>query len=236
MGNLTRNWSSINAKVRRRLWIGLPFYPLLFLLLARFVGFGEWPGGWLFLGYSFVSSYSAFFFLVAKNPEVISARAARHQGTKGWDKVLLAFFAVILLAHLAVAVLDGGVFRWSRMASWWAAPGFVLVVSGHCLSVWAAGVNKFFEPTVRIQEDRNHEVVTDGPYRYVRHPGYSGVILWCLGSPFILGSWACFVTGSLAAALLVTRTVLEDGTLQLELAGYSSYCEKVPSRLLPGLW
>ena len=111
--------------------------------------------------------------------------------------------------------------------------GFVLAGS---LIWWTASVNTFLSGQVRIQEEGDHHTVTTGPYRFVRHPMYDGVILFVISIPLILGSaWALLLAG-LIAVLFVIRTALEDKTLKKELSGYCEYAEKVRYRLLPGIW
>jgi protein-S-isoprenylcysteine O-methyltransferase Ste14 len=89
---------------------------------------------------------------------------------------------------------------------------------------------------VRIQTDRGHTVITSGPYRFVRHPGYLGLIIFTLATPLLLGSRWAFIPAVLMLVLIITRTALEDRTLQSELAGYPAYAERVRYRLLPGIW
>jgi protein-S-isoprenylcysteine O-methyltransferase Ste14 len=96
--------------------------------------------------------------------------------------------------------------------------------------------NRFFAITVRIQEERGHQVVDTGPYRVVRHPGYAGSILYTLAIPIILGSWWTFIPGAVTVGLLIMRTGLEDRTLQEELPGYQNYSQRISSRLFPGVW
>jgi protein-S-isoprenylcysteine O-methyltransferase Ste14 len=79
-------------------------------------------------------------------------------------------------------------------------------------------------------------VVTTGPYRYVRHPMYVGVILAFLSLPLALGSLWALVPGATCAALFVMRTALEDRTLLDKLPGYREYAERVRYRLIPGIW
>ena len=100
----------------------------------------------------------------------------------------------------------------------------------------AQGVNKFFEPTVRIQSDRAHEVIRTGPYAIVRHPGYFGAFFYFIGAAFCMGSLCALIPAGLAAALLVLRIYLEDWTLQSELPGYKEYTTHVRFRLIPGVW
>jgi protein-S-isoprenylcysteine O-methyltransferase Ste14 len=101
---------------------------------------------------------------------------------------------------------------------------------------WAESVNKFFEPTVRIQTDRGHTVIDSGPYALVRHPGYLAAGLLVLGLPLSLGSYWALVPAALSNVLLVVRTALEDRTLREELPGYKEYTQRVRYRLVPGVW
>jgi protein-S-isoprenylcysteine O-methyltransferase Ste14 len=89
---------------------------------------------------------------------------------------------------------------------------------------------------VRIQEDRGHEVVTGGPYRVVRHPGYAGGVWSWLVTPPMLGALWAYVPALLTVAVIVVRTALEDRTLRRELAGYDAYARRTRYRLLPGIW
>jgi protein-S-isoprenylcysteine O-methyltransferase Ste14 len=96
--------------------------------------------------------------------------------------------------------------------------------------------NEFFSRDVRIQEDRGHAVVSDGPYRLVRHPGYAGFIVATLATPLVLGSLWALIPAALATAGLVVRTALEDRTLKEELDGYREFAQQTRYRLLPGIW
>jgi protein-S-isoprenylcysteine O-methyltransferase Ste14 len=112
----------------------------------------------------------------------------------------------------------------------------VFLVAGDLLLLWAMVVNRFFSKSVRIQRERSHRVVSVGPYRYVRHPGYVGWILMSAAVPVILGSLWALVPAGLAVAGMMVRTALEDRLLRADLEGYEEYAVKVRSRLLPGIW
>jgi protein-S-isoprenylcysteine O-methyltransferase Ste14 len=101
---------------------------------------------------------------------------------------------------------------------------------------WAESVNRFFEPTVRIQTDRGHRVIDTGPYALARHPGYVAACLLCLGMPLSLGSFWALIPAVLSCLLLVVRTVMGDRTLRDELTGYEEYTQRVRYRLIPGVW
>ena len=94
-------------------------------------------------------------------------------------------------------------------------------------------MNKFCEPSVRIQTDRGHHVIDTGPYAIIRHPGYAFSFAFLLGIPLTLGSLWGLIPTMIMSALLVVRTVLEDRTLQNELPGYKQYAERVRYRLIP---
>ena len=159
------------------------------------------------------------------------------EGTKTWDKVCLAVFGACFVLILIVGALDAGRFQDSWMPTWLHVTGVTLFIGGQGLVTWSMLVNPFFEKTARLQSDRDQRVIDTGPYRHVRHPGYTGAIAgYALGPPLILGSWWAFIPAVMAALCLVVRTILEDRMLRAELEGYADYCDRVPTRLLPFMW
>ena len=112
----------------------------------------------------------------------------------------------------------------------------LVIFIGSNIGTWAMLANRFFSSQVRIQSDRDHTVVSRGPYRFVRHPAYAGGILsWIAGPVFFSSYWSVIPT-VIVIALMVIRTALEDHTLLEELPGYKEYAQKVRYRLLPGVW
>ena len=97
-------------------------------------------------------------------------------------------------------------------------------------------LNPFFSPVVRIQEERGHHVITAGPYRLVRHPGYVAISVLMLASGVVLGSWLSVVPMAVLVLLVLRRTALEDRFLHEHLDGYVEYARHVRYRLLPGIW
>jgi protein-S-isoprenylcysteine O-methyltransferase Ste14 len=128
-------------------------------------------------------------------------------------------------------------FHWTgpiRLASH--LSGLLVTILGYALFLWAMASNAFFSEGVRIQVERDHAVVSGGPYRYVRHPGYVGAILAQVATPFLLGSLWALIPGLVSAMLYVVRTHLEDKTLIEELPGYREYAQQTSYRLMPGVW
>jgi protein-S-isoprenylcysteine O-methyltransferase Ste14 len=223
------------AIIRRLLQLGV------FILIQAAILFGaagrlNWRAAWAYLAiYLGMIAVNAVV-LLPRDPELIAERGQIKADAKGWDKALSLVYAGCALGILAVAGLDVR-FKWLPQiarALQWTGVGILMVSWG--LASWAMVSNRFFSSVVRIQKDRGHTVVTGGPYRFVRHPGYVGGILSALGAPLLLGSWSAFIPAALLICVIVVRTALEDRTLQDELEGYKDYAGRVRYRLLPGVW
>ena len=223
-------WRSIAARA-------IPVPLVLALLLFLPAGDIAWTGGWVFLLVFVALSVAAVLCLRRVNPEIFAARSRMiRAGTKHWDRILLGFLIPSIVAIVPVAALDAGRFHWSRASPWTVGAGYLLLAAGMAVMVWAQAVNRFFEPSVRIQTDRGHHVVDTGPYAAIRHPGYAAAFPLLAGMALSLGSWLALLPAGLAALLLVMRTAWEDRTLRAELPGYAAYARRVRFRLLPGAW
>ena len=207
------------------------------LLLFWTAGGLRWLLGWGYIALLLVGQTIMAFYLKRTNPELLRRRGEVGEGTKGWDRVVLGFFALTFLAVVVVAALDNGRFEWAPAPLWLWPVGAAMYVLGTVLVGWAMTVNTHFEKTVRIQHDRDHRVVEAGPYAYVRHPGYVGAaVAFPLATPLLLGSLWALIPALLCTVCLVIRTALEDRTLRAELAGYEEFTRRTRYRLVPGLW
>ena len=211
---------------------------LLVFMIIIFVSAGRltyWQG-WVYCGASLVLFLTSSVSFVNKT-DVVEERAKPGPGIKWWDKVFFAFYLPMYLAVYSVACLDAGRFGWSPpLPAVVYVLGYLALFLAHYLVMWAMWVNTFFSSTVRIQSDRGHTVVQDGPYRLIRHPGYVGAIIMPTCFSLVLGSLWGLIPSGIIAVLLIIRTYLEDMTLQKELPGYAAYAEKVRYRLVPGIW
>ena len=196
------------------------------------------PRPWIFFGASFMH-YSVSIIVQCKlNPELLVQRLKRkREGSKLWDEILMRVSNLtVLIAVPAIAGLDIGRFQWSGLDVLFAVVGLGLFIVSTILLNWAMAVNPHFEPTVRIQKDRDHKVISSGPYKMVRHPGYLAGILFTLSIPLIIGSAFTLIPSGVYSLLMIIRTSLEDRTLHKELDGYSEYAKQVRYRLFPGIW
>jgi len=208
---------------------------LIAVLLAA-AGRLDWWRGWLYAGMIVAMLLVNMSIVTRRNPQLIAERWKERSDTKGFDKVLVSAYTVSLMVMVVVAGLDAGRFGWSTVPAallWVGVAGFVL---GDVPVVLALSENPHLEATVRIQTDRGHRVVTTGPYRVVRHPMYSGLIVSLVSWPLVLGSLWAYAPLAATIVLLVVRTALEDRTLQRELPGYAEYARTTRFRLVPGVW
>jgi len=208
------------------------FVPFLFWP----AGTWNWPMAWALIVVTAMWIIGTAIVTIPRHPELLAERVGPRKGAKGWDTAILGVIGVMMLAKLAVAGLDirfgwtGGLPLWAEIA------GLVAAMVGYGLVVWATGSNAFFSQVVRIQTERGPTVVTGGPYQFVRHPSYIGMMLAELGTSAMLGSWLALIPGGISAALIILRTVLEDRILLAELAGYKEFAKNTRYRLVPGVW
>jgi protein-S-isoprenylcysteine O-methyltransferase Ste14 len=216
----------------RLLITAILFLGLLGALLFGCAGRLDLPFFWVYFGLLVVVAIA---FRLTTDPGLQQERLGHGSGRRalGFRLALMPF----LLAHLAVAGLDAGRFHWSG-----AVPLAVqiLALSGVALGLglvlWAMSVNRFFSPAVRIQQERGHHLISEGPYRLVRHPGYLGMLVAALCSGPALGSWWAMIPIAAYILLILRRAAVEDRFLQAKLEGYADYAQRVRFRLLPGIW
>lgn len=173
--------------------------------------------------------------VVRIDPDLRRERIAKKR-EGGPDQRLRTLITICILVHLALA-------GWDVRRGW--SPAFPAWVHGVALLTYTAAlalairamiVNRFFAPVVRIQTDRGHETVTGGPYRFIRHPGYAGLLLAIFAECIVFGSLWALVPAAALAAVVAWRTAREDRMLRAQLNGYAEYATRVRYRLVPAVW
>ena len=219
----------IGVIVKAILYIGLMF-AVLFISADRW---DYWYGWTYFLLYIYLYLFN---FIIIPS-ELVQVRFKPGAGTKKWDYIFIALFLPLGIIIPLIAALDGGRYHWTGDFPLWVnILAFVIVFLGFSLEILSLWKNRFFSSTVRIQKDRGHCVIDKGPYAFIRHPGYAGAIISSFGIAIGLNSLWALIPAGLYTMLFITRTILEDGTLQKELPGYADYAARVKYRLLPRIW
>ena len=220
----------------RRVALSLLATPLIFaLVLFLPAGTWAWRDGWVFILVFLSAGTAAGLYVVRVNPEILTARSRVHEGTKGWDRILLGFLIPTMMAIFPVAALDAGRFHWSPVP-WWPA----------CSASPAAGRDRAHRlGSGREQVLRAGRPHPDGPgprghrHRPLRRrasPRLRRRLPAFRGHRPVVGLLWALVPAGLASLLLIVRTRWEDRTLQAELAGYEGYTQRVRSRWIPGVW
>ena len=197
----------------------LPFLPLL--ISWRW----DWWEAWVYAIICILGFVISRVLAARRHPDLLAERARfmQHENAKAWDRLLVPLVGLGGGLIPLVAGLDA-LFDWSptfsvpvRMAS------LAIILGGYALGSYALIENRFFSGLVRIQTDRGHQVVSSGPYRWMRHPGYAGALLTYLATPFFLDAPWAFLPVMFLTILLVIRTQWEDRTLRDKSEGYRDY-------------
>lgn len=192
---------------------------------------------WIYIGVYVIGALTIGTLLYKKSPKLLNDRGKMQQGTKQLDKVLILtyFFLAIVITPL-IAGIDQRFHLSEPLPFCYLYVGIILYLVSALFSTWPMLHNPFFEGTVRIQKEKNHTVITTGPYKIVRHPGYLGMLFGSTALPLALGSLLAFIPLFMMIMIIFVRTYFEDKTLQRELPGYAEYCKKVKYRLIPFIW
>lgn len=225
----------MSATFTTRSLIGGAFQLLLFpLVLFLAAGTIFWPVAWIFLilFYSFVVITVRL--LSRRNPGLLEERMSLGRARQK-DRMLILLL-IVSIAWLILMPLDAVRFHWSQLPLWLQVVGAFMLSGSLVLIYLAFRQNAYLTPTVRIQEERGHTVVSTGLYHYIRHPMYAGCHLFFIGTPLLLGSLWGLLLAPVLIGLFFRRAVLEERVLRRELSGYELYMAQVNYRFIPYVW
>ena len=223
----------IRRNVLRRVAQVVIFDSLIAVLMFAGAGRLDWLWAWVYTALMLGIQLSGLFFMPL---EVIAERGSKKGNTEGWDTVVTSLIIPAFLGIFLVAGFEVRLHGEAAIPVAGHAAALTVFLLGCALEIWAMRANRFFSTEVRIQAEHGHTVCSSGPYRFIRHPGYVGMILYYAVTPVFLGSWWAFGPASLVVILFVVRTGFEDRTLQEKLPGYAAYASRVRFRLIPGVW
>jgi protein-S-isoprenylcysteine O-methyltransferase Ste14 len=208
------------------------------ILLFVPAGTINWTGAWIFLIETLVVSVVFGLWLARRDPVLFKERLRspiqKEQSIQ--DKIVTGLIVLLYLGWFAFMALDAVRFKWSSVPAWLQVPGALGILVASYIGYLTLRENTFAALVVKIQKERAHAVITSGPYRYVRHPMYAGMIFYLFFAPLLFGSWWGLLWGCVLLGLFAVRIQIEEGTLRKELQGYNEYAARVRYRLIPGLW
>ena len=206
-------------------------------LLFAPAGTLRWPAAWVFLGTMATLSIAGGLWLARTDPALLAERMRpmMQSNQPAADKIFMLVFGAASLIWFLVIDLDVRLHRFEISVALQAL-GLALLVLSFAIMMRVMRENSFAAPVIKLQTERGHHVVSTGPYAVVRHPMYSGGVLFLVGTSLLLGSWWGVATVPLFAVLLAIRAGIEERALIAGLPDYADYTKRVRYRLVPGLW
>jgi protein-S-isoprenylcysteine O-methyltransferase Ste14 len=196
--------------------------------------FNYWQA-WVFLSVFGLSSLAVTVYLMKNDPKLLERRM--HGGPTAEkelsQKIIMSAASIGFAAILIVPALDHR-WHWSAVPPYAVIAGNILIVLGWTIILFVFRENTFTSATIEVVADQR--IVSTGPYAVVRHPMYSGSLLYFLGIPIALGSWWGLLVGILMMPVFVLRLFDEEKLLARSLPGYSEYMDRVKYRLVPFVW
>ncbi|MFB3895793.1 MAG: isoprenylcysteine carboxylmethyltransferase family protein [bacterium] len=214
----------------------LILYPGIILFLS---GDWYWLEGWIFALWFIISVISTTLYLTRKSPGLLQERFRKPGtgGQKGWDKYFMYLLVLANISWYMIMPLDAKRFGWTApFPIWFKGIGGVGLLGSYYFIFRSIIANPFASGLVRIQSERNHQLVSTGVYGMVRHPMYLGGIMLFLGAPLLLSSKYGIVIGIGISLMFIFRIYGEEKMLDTELPGYPEYKLKVKYRLIPKIW
>jgi protein-S-isoprenylcysteine O-methyltransferase Ste14 len=206
-------------------------------LLFAPAGTLHWPAAWVFLATIGILGVGCGLWLAKTDPALLAERMRpmmQHDQPAADKKFMLAFGVVALAWFVAIGV-DRRMHA-SDVPIALQALGLAMLLLSTGFIMWVMRSNSFAAPVVKLQTERGHRVISTGPYAFVRHPMYSGTVLFFIGAPLLLGSWWGVAMAPLFALLFAIRAGIEERALVEGLPGYADYAASVRYRLIPGIW
>jgi protein-S-isoprenylcysteine O-methyltransferase Ste14 len=198
----------------------------------------RWIAGWVFLAIFGSFNLLVVRMLARNDPQLLKERMSSpiQRDQPVWDRVLLSVLQLLIVGWFILMSLDAVRFGWSEGPIWLQVFGALGIMLSLYIIYLTFRENAYLAPVVKLQRERGQSVVTSGPYRYVRHPMYSGTIIFFPATALLLGSWWGLLLSPIFVALLIVRTIFEDRMLKRGLEGYTEYSKTVKYRLIPHVW
>lgn len=209
---------------------------LLFIGLSLFIPAGTifWLEAWFYLIIWGIFIFTVIYYLDKKNPELLKKRLESPKPKQKWDKIIIPILFMLMIPLFVMPGLDVIRFQWSYIPIFIKIIGFIGIIISAIIYLLVLRENTYLSKGVEVQD--SHEVITSGLYKYVRHPMYSGIILFFISHCLALGSLYTLIPAGLFIITFIIRTYFEDNMLKNDLEGYKEYVEKTHYRLIPYIW
>lgn len=217
------------AKMWMTLVIGFGLIGLALFLSAGSILYWQ---AWVFLGVGTLSSVLLTLH-VMKDPILLEGRAKYGAEQRPIQKLIVRLMAFPSIATFVVPALDRR-FGWSNMPSWLSIAGDILIIVSMWMVYRVFRENSFGSSTIEITKDQ--KVISTGPYAIVRHPMYSGAVVYFIATSLALGSYWGLIPAVSMIFGFAWRLLDEEQFLAQSLSGYAEYCARVRWHLIPGIF
>lgn len=224
-----------------KIWLSFVLRMTLFAIALMWpAGTWQWWEAWVLIGLWTLYGLVMTMYLLRNDPALLSERlklVPLHKEQKAWDKVLMLLFFIAGIGLYLLPGFDVIRYEWSDPLPLWVRV-IAMLIHIPCLVLlgWIMHENTYLSQVVKIDKERDHKVITTGPYAVVRHPMYTVTIILLFAVPVALGSRFSLIISLFLTVLLIVRTYLEDRTLHTELVDYPEYAKQTIYRLIPGIW
>ncbi|OBH30845.1 hypothetical protein A5692_18400 [Mycobacterium sp. E342] len=190
---------------------------------------------WVFIAVFMAATIVPVVYLARHNPAALQRRmnAGPRAEPRAAQKFIITGSLLTLFATMVVSALDHR-FGWSSVPAWLCVVGDILVVTGLGLAMLVIVQNGYAGATITVETGQT--LVSDGLYRFVRHPMYVGNVIMMIGMPLALGSYWGLLFVLPGGVMLALRILDEEKLLTAELTGYREYRQQVRYRLVPYIW
>ncbi|MDR3583817.1 MAG: isoprenylcysteine carboxylmethyltransferase family protein [Desulfosporosinus sp.] len=210
-------------------------FPIIIMIVMGVIiflpagSFRFWQAWIWWLGLLALMIFTAAYFL-EKSPELLSRRM------KFKEKEITYKPPAILNLYFLSFIIPGFDFRfhWSFVPVWMTIAANAIVFLGYLFILLVFKENSYASTVIQVEQEQ--QVITTGPYTFVRHPMYLGMLLMLLFSPPALGSYWAIIPSLLIIPSLVLRIKNEEEVLRKKLPGYNDYCLRTRYRLIPLIW
>jgi protein-S-isoprenylcysteine O-methyltransferase Ste14 len=223
----------MNVTARKALGASAFIASLLILLFAPAGTLSFWQA-WLYFAFSVAANAALVAYLQRADPKLLERRLRGPTAEKAPSQKLLQLAAVIVFTGtIALSSLDRR-FAWSHVPLFATIAGYALLALAFLVIFLVLRENTFAAANISVEAGQ--KVISTGPYAIVRHPYYSGLLLWMIATPLALGSWWGLLMLVPMALVIAWRIRYEERFLTERLRGYTEYCQSVRYRLLPLVW
>ncbi|MHA2226438.1 MAG: isoprenylcysteine carboxylmethyltransferase family protein [Candidatus Hodarchaeales archaeon] len=217
------------------------YFPIVAVILGALIFLPandfSWLEGWLFIIVLFGYIVLYLLYSLIKDPEILMKRASYITDDPNIKSFPDKTFMVLAIVVFGFVFIFPGIdhnLGLSPIPPLVEIFGFIGLIFSIVGMTYVNKVNKYASKGLVIHKD--HQLITSGPYQFVRHPMYVAIMIFCVCIPVALGSFIASVVSLAFPILLLYRIRIEEKMLMDHLVGYKKYMEQVKYRLIPKIY